>query len=220
LNNSHTLFCLLKNTKYFAKTTLQDRYWWQNSGTIDVLIGAILVQNTKWENTQISLANLSETKNLSLDKIINIDIKLLESLIKSSGFYKQKAIRLKQICKNIVEDFSTFEDFRQNVSRDWLLSQKGIGLESADCILCYCCYKDEMVVDRYTHRLLRAFGLELDEYEDIKEWLVYGIESNYDDLGYKDLYEVYAIFHGMIVEFCRINCKKNIVELKELNYKG
>jgi endonuclease-3 related protein len=216
LNSSYTLFCALVQSGYIDNITLRDRYWWPNSGTFETFISAILTQNTKWENVQKALDKLKSCDVLSLEKIDELDIEVLQTLIKPSGFYKQKSIRIKNICRNIKESFFDFDSFRSDVSRGWLLSQKGIGAESADAILCYCCYKDEMVVDRYTHRLLNSFGLELDEYDDIKDWLVYGIESNFDDLQYEELFETYAIFHGMIVEFCKNNCSKSGVEQKEL----
>lgn len=192
---------LLKNTK--------DRFWWDNSGTIEVLVGVILVQNTKWEQVKISIDNLKKQDLLTLESIANIDLRLLESLISNCGFFRQKASRLRLLASNIVDEFGDFDNFKDNVSREWLLSQKGIGFESADSILNYALYRDIIVVDKYTQKLLSKFGFEFEDYHDIQEWLTSGIVSNYDRvecLYCRDisLAEVYARLHGKIVEYSKI----------------
>jgi len=106
----------------------------------------------------------------------------------------------------IIEEFGDFDSFKTSVTKEWLLAQKGIGLESADSILCYGCMRDIMVVDAYTDRILRAFGYEFESYEETQEWLTNGIEANYDKVC--SLYNkelplalVYAKFHAKIVEY-------------------
>ncbi|MFP4331679.1 MAG: 3-methyladenine DNA glycosylase [Campylobacterales bacterium] len=198
---------------------LRDPYWWPNSGRFEVVAGAILTQNTRWENVEMALTNLRTTTPIELDSIIELELELLASLIRPSGFYNQKAIRLKALCSAIKEEFGEFEAFRESVSREWLLAQKGIGFESADSILCYGCYRDEMVADKYTHKLLRSLGVEIDEYEEIKSFLQKGIDENITTvekmLGYSDIAKTYALFHGMIVEYSKDNPKlKNIDKLK------
>lgn len=187
-------------------------HWWPNFGTFEVVIGAILTQNTKWNKVKKALLNLKEANALDLDGILKIDNKTLATLIKPSGFYNTKAKRLYLLCKNIKNEFIDFENFCQNVSRDWLLSQNGIGEESADSILCYACGKDEMVVDSYTLRILSYLGYEFQSYLEAKEWL-----SQLDfDRCFKvcktgSVNEIFCIYHGLIVEFCKENFKgKNI----------
>jgi endonuclease-3 related protein len=198
---------------------LRDPYWWPNSGSFEVVVGAILTQNTRWENVEMALSNLRTTISIDTKSIIDLDIEILASLIRPSGFYNQKATRLKALCNAIEEEYSSFEDFQDRVSREWLLSQKGIGFESADSILCYGCYKEEMVADKYTHRLLNALGVEIDEYEEIKSFLQRGLDANLksieDIVEYDDIVKIYALFHGMIVEYSKDNPKlKNIETLK------
>jgi endonuclease-3 related protein len=214
LNSSFDILKALKRAGYIQNE--RDPYWWPNSGTFEVIVGAILTQQTKWERVEHSLQNLRENDVLELEKIASIDASILAELIKPSGFYNTKAKRLKALCQAIVEEFSDFENFQTEVSREWLLNQKGIGQESADSILCYACKREVLVVDNYTVKLLKSLGYEFESYEELQEWMVYGIESNIDNI-YKcynsevDLFTIYSRFHGKIVELGK--SKKDIEEI-------
>ena len=205
ISDSYELLFFLKNQKLLEDEPLN---WWPSNSQFDIFIGAILTQNTKWINVEKSLKNLHNLDVNSLEKIIDIDIDVFINAIAPSGFKNQKSKRLKQIAKNIIEDFGDFNNFCQNVSREWLLLQKGIGPETADAILCYACMQEYMVVDSYTNRLLKSFGYEFESYEDIQTWLVYGINENYDKIitlyGYEiSLNRVYCRLHGKIVEYMK-----------------
>ena len=131
---------------------------------------------------------------------------MIASLITSSGFANQKAKRLVTLSKNILSEFGDFKNFSQEVSSEWLLSQKGIGCESRDCILNYACLREVMVVDRYTQRLLASLGFEMFEYDEIQSWLVGGLQwgdisSLYDES--VSLAQIYARYHGKIVELSK-----------------
>ena len=196
---------------------LKDEWWWPNSGSFEVIIGAILTQNTTWKNVEKSLHNLKTSNNLSLEKLSIIDINQLEILIKPSGFFRQKSRYIKEISKNIIEEFNNFSNFKDSVEKDWLLSQKGIGHESADAILNYACYKEAFVVDSYTDRLLRAFGYEFERYEDIQEWIVSDLYDGYQKI-YPNLSRAnaYALSHGLIVEYVKNNSKRKVVDITAL----
>jgi len=214
LNNSFDLLVILKNAGYLKE--LRDPRWWPHSGTHEVVVGAILTQQTKWEKVEKSLENLRKNSINSLEDISKLDNKTLSTLIKPSGFYNTKAKYLLGISKNIIKDFGCFDEFCLSVNRDWLLAQKGIGEESADSILCYGCLQDYFVVDNYTQRLLNAFGYEFDSYENISDWMSSGILANknkIDKLYDKEmsLNEIYARFHGKIVEYCKENSKGKTV---------
>jgi endonuclease-3 related protein len=218
--DSFELLKRLKELGYIKEK--RDERWWPNSGSFEVVVGVILTQQTKWEKVEKSLQNLREKGALNLDALSEIDAKELSTLIKPSGFYNTKAKRVKELCKNIKKEFGTFEDFKNNADREWLLSQKGVGFESADSILCYCCDREVMVVDSYTNRLLKEFGYEFEEYHDIQEWLVEGIEKNFQkvyDLYKKeiDLNTLFARFHGKIVEYCKEHLKRNRVDIGSIS---
>ena len=219
LNDSFELLVMLKNAGFLRE--LRDPLWWPRSGRYEVLVGAILTQQTKWEKVEKSLEKLKENGIDSIEKISKLDIKILSTLIKPSGFYNTKAKYLLGISKNIIKDFGTFDEFCMMVDRDWLLAQKGIGRESADSILCYGCLKDYFVVDNYTMRLLSAFGFSFESYEELQEWMSDGILSNKDKIDrlYQrkmGINEVYARFHGKIVEYCKENSKGKTVSIEYL----
>ncbi|MCD6191332.1 MAG: 3-methyladenine DNA glycosylase [Sulfurimonas sp.] len=191
--NSFEIYKFLEDKNLLENSS---KYWWPNVGTFEVLIGAILTQNTSWKNVEKSLENLASF--LEFESFLTLDESTLKEMIKPSGFYNQKAPRLLQLSFNIKRDFNDFKNFQANVTREWLLMQKGIGEESADSILCYTCYRNEMVVDTYTKRLLKTFDIEFDKYYEYKKYLEKGIRSSFDE---NDVNLIYARFHGMIVEY-------------------
>jgi endonuclease III related protein len=195
--------------------TERDAYWWPHSGSFEVIVGVLLTQQTKWENVEKSIENLKRFDLLSLEKIAEMELGILAEAIRPSGFYNQKSVRLKALCKAIYDEYGDFESFTSSVDREWLLSQKGVGLESADSILLYACRREIMVVDTYTARLLASkCGMEAMEYEEIREWLessIYGREAEACELVGGDIVKVFSLFHGAIVEYCKKYTKKGEV---------
>jgi endonuclease-3 related protein len=182
---------LLKNSPEF---------WWPNAGTFEVVVGAVLTQNTTWKNVEKSLYNLEGF--LTLESFLELNEDELKEKIRPSGFYNQKAPRLLQLANNIQKEFQTFQNFQKKVSREWLLDQKGIGEESADAILCYGCFRAEMVVDTYTKRLLKEFDIEFKNYREYKLFLEEGLAKHFKE---SELFEIFATFHGMIVEYNKLS---------------
>ncbi|PLY07890.1 MAG: 3-methyladenine DNA glycosylase [Arcobacter sp.] len=207
ISNSFELLKFLKSQNLLEN---HPEFWWPSASDFEILIGAILTQNTKWTNVEKSLSNLKKIDVLSLEALRDIELETFIIAITPSGFKNQKSLRIKLLVKNILEEFVTFENFCGNVSKDWLLSQKGIGLETADAILCYACHQEFMVVDKYTQRLVKHFGFEFETYEDLQAWCEYGINENFDKIselyGYEiSLNKLYSRFHGKIVEFMKNN---------------
>lgn len=208
--SGYELLRALKKLGYLKEE--RDPYWWPNSGTFEVVVGAVLTQNTKWEKVEEALKNLKKEGLLSPEAIAKSDWKVLADLIKPAGFYNTKATRLIQLCQNMLEEYGSFEAFKAKPSRSWLLGQKGIGPETADSILNYACYRDFLVVDAYTARILKAFGYEFESYDELQEFLSDSIIENLDriyELYGKELplSQIYARFHGKIVEFCKEHCR-------------
>ena len=218
--NSFDLLVSLKQ-KGYLKTT-RDPLWWPRSGTFWVIVGAILTQQTKWEKVEISMANLERAGIDSLEKLSLLDLESLAMHIKPSGFYNTKAKNLSLLAKAILEAFNSFESFGEAVDREWLLAQKGIGEESADSILCYACKQEAMVVDAYTARLLESFGYSFESYSALQEWMVEGLLQNQTKINQLygkeiSLTELYARFHGKIVEFCKENSQGKKVNVEGLS---
>ncbi len=194
MRDSYTLYRQLQTYNLLSHRPI---WWWPNAGSFEVVIGAVLTQNTTWKNVETSLANLAGFT--TLDAFLTLDETSLKECIRPSGFYNQKAPRLRIIAKNIKSKFDTFVHFQETVTRDWLLKQKGIGKETADSILNYACFREEMVVDTYTKRLLAKEGLVFDTYGEYKRYLEEGMRRHIRN----DLALHFAHFHGMIVEYSK-----------------
>ena len=219
LSSSYDLYRGLRELGFLGEDS--HPYWWRSVGEFEVVLGAILTQQSRWESVEKSLENLQKNDALTLEGIARLEINDLATLIKPSGFYNNKAKVLKNLINHIKEDFIDFESFKETVSREWLLRQKGIGQESADSILCYACKREVMVVDSYTNRLVSAFGYDFESYEELQEWMIEGIESNFEEISStynnaKDLFTIYSRFHGKIVEYVKRKKRKKVLDLSDL----
>jgi endonuclease-3 related protein len=211
-----TSFDLFERLHRLSLIPKDNPLWWPNFGTFEVVISAILTQQTQWKKVESSLSNLRHLGLTTLNALASSEQWIIAQAITPSGFYNMKAKRLIGLCHAIIDEYGTFEVFQEDVTREWLLDQQGIGMETADSILCYGCQRDVMVVDRYTAKLLGTLGLfdesEL-EYELLQEWFMSGVDIQFEKL--KSLYEIeslnayYAHFHGMIVEYCKIYSAKD-----------
>ncbi len=197
-----------KNISTAKLESLKEIWWWPNALSFEVIVGAILVQNTRWEQVFVALEGLKVKGLLDLESLSEVSLVLLQDSIQNIGFYRQKAVRIQRICQNILKDFGDYASFCVQVSRQWLLSQKGIGLETCDAILCYALGREVMVADRYAYKLLQTYGYTLESYEDLQDWLQGGVIQNYDKVCALYGFEIpvnllFARFHGKIVEYCK-----------------
>jgi len=177
----------------------------------EVIIGAILTQNTAWINVEKAIINLKEKKMLSLKTIKGSNIDLLKELITPSGFFNQKAIRLKSISKFLQEtydgDLDTLFSQPYLPLRKELLNQQGVGPETADSILLYAGNKAIFVVDAYTKRLCSRLPLHVNStsYDDIQSFFHHDLTSHFDS---DEIVQVYNEFHAVIVELAKNFCLK------------
>ena len=134
------------------------QHWWPAETPLEVIVGAILGQNTSWTNVERALASLRAADALTLDAIRALPISKLEELVRSSGYYRQKAQRLKGFVRFLDENFAGSLERMFAVPtgqlRSQLLSLKGIGHETADDILLYAGNHEVFVVDAYARRIL------------------------------------------------------------------
>ena len=134
------------------------QHWWPAETPFEVIVGAILTQNTSWTNVERALGNLRAAHALSLGRIRALPLSDLEQLIRSSGYYRQKAARLKEFVGFVDRRFGGSLDTMLACPtvelRKDLLAQKGIGPETADSILLYAGQHSIFVVDAYTRRVL------------------------------------------------------------------
>ncbi len=222
LSSSYDLWYALRELGYLREGS--EPYWWKGAGEFEVIVGAILTQQSRWESVERSLENLRQKNLLDLDAFAKADREVIVEAIKPSGFYNKKAVVLSGLVKNIKKDYDNFEYFKEEVDREWLLKQKGVGFESADSILCYGCMRPVMVVDNYTARLLAAFGYHFESYDALQEWMSEGIFSQCEKIKsyYKDDVNCFTIasrFHGKVVEYAKLHIKAKsfcIEEIKEV----
>ena len=160
----------------------------------EIIIGAILTQNTNWKNVEKALYNLSKNNLININKIKRIKKERLAQLIKSAGYYNQKAERLK-----LIADF-LFQN--KNPTREQLLDVKGIGPETADSILLYAYNKPFFVIDAYTKRIFERLDYKAKNYD--------GWQRLFMDNLRKDT-ELFKEYHALLVELGKNNCKKKAI---------
>jgi len=135
--------------------------WWP--GDIDeVLIGAVLTQQTRWENVVRAIALLKERSLCSVAAMYVADPAEVESAIRCTGFYKVKTRRLKALATFVMRDYGgigPMADYPTELLREGLLRVHGIGEETADSILCYGFHRPSFVIDAYTHHICRCAGI-------------------------------------------------------------
>ncbi len=136
-----------------------DLHWWPADSPFEVMVGAILTQNTAWTNVERAISALRERKLLSPDALLSIDEEILAGIIRPSGYYHIKAKRLKSLVRFFIDEYSgsinTMCNEDLTVLREKLLKVRGVGPETADSIILYACRKPVFVSDTYTQRILQ-----------------------------------------------------------------
>jgi endonuclease-3 related protein len=151
-----------------------DQNWWPARTRFEVIVGAILTQNTSWTNVERAIVALRREKLLSPPAVEEVSESVLAELIRSSGYYRQKARKLKAFVTFLRANYQGSLDkmFRvpTGALRKQLLAVHGIGPETADSILLYAGAHPVFVVDAYTRRMLQRHGLaeDRDTYEEIR----------------------------------------------------
>jgi len=157
-------------------TAFGPQHWWPGKTQFEIIVGAILTQNTSWKNVERAIANLREAGLLSPTAIERVPLPRLERLIRSSGYYRQKARKLKAFCHFLRAEYGgslkrMFEAPTMEL-REKLLGVFGVGPETADSILLYAGGHPVFVVDAYTKRVLARHGWahEKSKYDDVR-WM-------------------------------------------------
>jgi endonuclease III related protein len=138
------------------------QHWWPAETPFEVIAGAILTQNTAWKNVEKAIAALRHNQLLEVDQIRHIPEADLAALIRPSGYYNQKARKLKHFCNYLSNhwqgDLQRFLGQDLETLRAQLLRLHGIGPETADSIALYAAGQPSFVVDVYTHRIFSRHG--------------------------------------------------------------
>jgi len=168
---------------------------------LEICFGAILTQNTSWKNVEKAIIELNKENLINAEKIVLIKKQKLAELIKSVGYFNQKAVYLKEFCKHLEKfNYSLNSFFAVFDLRKELLSVKGIGKETADSILLYSVQKPFFVVDAYTKRIMeRITGKEENDYDKLQGFFHSRLE--HDALLFNE-------FHALFVEHAKNFCRK------------
>lgn len=136
-----------------------DLHWWPANSPFEVMVGAILTQNTAWTNVEKAISGLKENKLLSPAALLRIDEEILAGIIRPSGYYRIKAKRLKSLVQFYFDEYSADIDTMchedSTILREKLLNVRGVGPETADSIMLYACRKPVFISDAYTQRILQ-----------------------------------------------------------------
>lgn len=170
------------------------QHWWpytdEKNKRLEISLGAILTQNTNWQNVEKALGNLKAQKFLSLKKLEDVDLKKLGFLIKPSGYYNQKAKKIKAFIK--------FLKSKKEITRADLLSVWGVGPETADSILLYAYGQPVFVIDAYTKRVMNRLGFKEETYDGLQRLFMQGLPEDA---------QLYNEYHALLVRLGKDFCK-------------
>jgi len=179
--------------------------WWPGETALECILGAVLTQSTSWKNVEKAIDNLKRENLISIERLNLINADELALLIRPSGYYNQKAIKIKNFISFLVDEFSGSLELmfatEKSQLRKKLLSIKGVGPETADSIMLYAGGMPVFVVDAYTWRVLYRHGLvpEVTSYDEIQEVFT---DSLTEDAG------MFNEYHALLVRLAKEHCKK------------
>lgn len=199
---------ILQSPVFLIYQKLFDYYgpqnWWPAESDFEVIVGAVLTQNTAWRNVERAIENLKVHNLLNPKKLWAISKTKLNQLIKPSGFYRIKAKRLKALLDFIIKNYAgSIENLRKqkpSVLRQELLAISGIGDETADSILLYALNKPVFVVDAYTRRIFSRHNFfdNKTPYTDIQKFFIKHLPKSV---------RLYQEYHALIVKLAKDFCR-------------
>jgi len=199
-----------------------DLRWWPGKTRFEIIVGAILTQNTAWTNVEKALSRLRSRNVLSPEGMRGLPKGELAGHIRSSGYYNQKAEKLESFLYHLDNGFqgrlARMAKLETLDLRQWLLEIKGIGPETADSILLYAFKKPVFVVDAYTRRIFGRLGLLSggEGYEEIRAW----VERAATESVRGSLAAWYNQFHALLVNLGKDFCKKSAPRCAACPLKG
>ena len=182
------------------------QHWWPAKSPLEVLVGAVLTQNTAWRNVALAIENLREADLLDPHRLHAMTTEELAELIRPAGYYRLKARRLKNLIALLVTRYEGSLEQMFSVGRfalrDELLAINGIGPETADSIVLYAAQLPAFVVDTYTARVLKRHGWIDPEanYYDIQDFFVCHLPEDV---------HVFNEFHALLVRLGNQYCRKS-----------
>jgi endonuclease-3 related protein len=193
--------------RYFTAMSqaLGPMQWWPAKTPFEVIVGAILTQNTSWTNVERAIANLRSAQMLTPSTITSARLSKLALLVRPSGYFRQKAKKLKAFVRFLEREYGgslkRMFDSPTEILRGKLLSVHGIGPETADSILLYAGNHPVFVVDAYTHRIFGRHGITdgKPQYERVRALLEAALPRDS---------QLFNEFHALVVNTGKNWCRK------------
>jgi endonuclease III related protein len=182
------------------------QHWWPARTSFEMIVGAMLTQNTSWKNVERAIENLREADVLEPHALYGVPVEELEELLRPAGYFRVKARRLRSLLEFLVERYggSLEAMFAAGLPelRRQLLEVHGIGPETADSILLYAGGLPSFVVDAYTHRVFARHGwIGFDaDYHQIQDYVQTELPQDVP---------MYNEFHALLVRLGKDYCRKN-----------
>ena len=182
------------------------QHWWPADSAFEVMVGAILTQNTSWSNVEKAITNLKKHKFLNPVKLYNLADQKLGSLIRPAGYYNIKTKRLKEFLKFYINNYGAsakkMSAKKLSALRKEFLLVKGVGPETADSILLYALNKPIFVIDSYTKRIFSRHKLlkENAGYDEAQELFMGNLTRSA---------KLFNEYHALIVALAKTYCSKS-----------
>ncbi len=175
--------------------------WWPGDSPFEIMVGAILTQNTAWSNVERAIGNIKECGLLSLEGLLSLSTEHLAELIRPAGYFNVKARRLGNYCRFLERNGNETGLARMETLslRRALLSVNGVGPETADDILLYAFGRPVFVIDAYTRRIFSRLGLAAgdESYEDLQRGFETALEPDAP---------LFNEYHALIVRHTKEAC--------------
>jgi len=200
------------------------QHWWPGETPFEIMIGAVLTQNTAWANVEKAITNLKDAGMLDAERITLSNHRELAELIRPAGYFNIKALRLKNYCEWYLAQggFDSLNVLDTAALRHGLLSINGVGFETADDILLYAFERAVFVIDAYTRRLFSRLEIVDGEehYDSMRQYIE---RTLHDELANKDIVTtgdmghdpdhagLYNEYHALIVIHAKNICRKRPV---------
>jgi endonuclease III related protein len=188
------------------------QHWWPGQSPFEVMVGAVLTQNTNWQNVEKAIGNLRQNDLLDPHALYNVPAEELEELLRPAGYFRIKARRLRSLLEFLISRYegslgAMFQTDLQTL-REELLSVNGIGPETADSILLYAGNLPIFVVDAYTYRIFSRHG-----------WIGFDADyhqtQDYIQSSLPDDPQLYNEYHALLVHAGKHYCRKTNPKCRE-----
>ncbi len=178
------------------------RHWWPADSPFEVMVGAVLTQNTAWTNVERALARVKGVVALEAAPMAALPVDVLADALRPAGYYNVKARRLQALCRWVADQggMGTLHGMETRPLRAGLLSVHGVGPETADDIVLYAFGRPVFVIDAYTRRLFARLGFvrNQESYE--------GLRARFERALPRDPV-LYNEYHALIVEHAKTTCR-------------